>query len=101
MIEVSLDLDADPMPLVMLQADAWELHIWAPLADLARLSGIRAANWDERTSLNVGTCAGAPVFWSASEAETATILIGADDEAWDLALTVPLATVDEIAALAR
>ncbi|WP_146778837.1 hypothetical protein [Actinomadura craniellae] len=101
MIDVSLEKDADPVPVLKLQADAWELNIWASLADLARLSGIRAADWDERMSLKAGLCAGAPVFWAIAEDEQVAILIGSDDETWDIALMVPLATVDEIVALAR
>lgn len=101
MVEVTLDVDADPVPLVMVQTETWEVHIWTPLADLARLSGIREASWDERRSLRVGVCAGSPVFWSASGDEWATMLIGQDDETWDAALMIPLKTVDEIVALTR
>ncbi len=100
MVDVTLDKDADPVPLLMLQADTWELHVWAPLADLSRLSDIHSANWDERQSLQVGTCGDSPVFWVA-EGEQATVLIGQDDETWDLALTIPLTIVGEIVTLAR
>jgi hypothetical protein len=37
------------------------------------------------------------VHWAA-EGETATILVGHDEETWDIALTVPVATVDTIVA---
>jgi hypothetical protein len=99
MVHVTLDVDADPLPMLTLQSETWELHIRASLADLARLSRIRDARWDERGSLQIGTCAGAPVFWAVSENDQATLLIGQDDETWDLALLVPLTTADEIAAL--
>ncbi|MFD0683713.1 hypothetical protein [Actinomadura fibrosa] len=101
MVDVTLDMDADPMPLVMLQAETWELHVWAPLADLSRLSEIRSATWDDRRSLQVGTCGDLPVFWTLAEDGQATVLIGQDDETWNLALMVPLTAVDEIVALAR
>ncbi|TDB90768.1 hypothetical protein E1264_03930 [Actinomadura sp. KC216] len=99
MIRVTLDVDADPVPLLMLQAETWEVHIWAALADLSRLSGIREAIWEERRSLQVGICAGSPVFWSVAGDEQATMLIGQDDETWDAALMIPLTTVEEIVAL--
>lgn len=35
------------------------------------------------------------MFW-ASEGSQATLLIGHDDEAWNVALTLPLTHVDEI-----
>jgi hypothetical protein len=101
MIQVTLDAEADPSPMLMLQAGTWEVHIRASLTDFSRLSGIRRANWDERRSLQVGECAGSPVFWSVAGDEHATILIGHDDETWDAALIVPLTTVDEILALTR
>ena len=83
-----------------LQGGTWELNIWAPLADFARLRDIREANWDARRSLAVGTCAGSRVFW-ASDDECVTILVGHDDETWDMAVTVPLSTADEIVSLAE
>ncbi|KAB2376427.1 hypothetical protein [Actinomadura montaniterrae] len=101
MIRVTLDVDADPSPMLMLQAETWEVHIRASLADLSRLTSIRRANWDERRSLQVGECAGAPVFWAVAGDDHATILIGQDDETWDAALIVPLATIDEIVTLTR
>ncbi|MEU7742161.1 hypothetical protein [Nonomuraea sp. NPDC049158] len=97
MVDVTLD---DSGGVVKLRTEAWELNIRAPLADLVRLRGIREADWDARRSLPVGTCADAHVFWVANE-EQATILIGQDDETWDIAVTVPLGTVDQIARLAE
>lgn len=41
------------------------------------------------------------MFWAVAGDEQATILIGQDDETWDIALTVPLSAVDEIASLVR
>jgi hypothetical protein len=84
---------------VKLATQAWELNIRAPLTEFMRLRDIRDANWGVRHSLAVGTSAGASVFWASSEGE-ATILVGHDDETWDMAVTVPLAVVDEIVSLA-
>ncbi|MEV6158313.1 hypothetical protein AB0L53_49060 [Nonomuraea sp. NPDC052129] len=100
MVDVTLDESDDSGAVVKLQTEAWELNIWAPLADLMRLRGIKEADWDARRSLPIGICADAHVFWVANE-EQATILIGQDDETWDIAVTVPLETVDQIARLAE
>ncbi|WP_433513073.1 hypothetical protein ACQP2T_57125 [Nonomuraea sp. CA-143628] len=100
MVDVTLDEAEDSGAVVKLQAEAWELNIRAPLADLMRLRGIEEADWDARGSFPVGTCADAPVFWAANDGQ-ATILIGQDDETWDIAVTVPLEAVDQIARLAE
>jgi hypothetical protein len=97
---MTIDLPADDGPAaVKLQSTHWELNIQAPRTDLARLREIDGADWDARGSLAVGTCAGARVFWARSDDQVA-ILVGSDDETWDVAVLVPLATVHEIAARA-
>lgn len=52
---VTLEANADPVPMLKLQGETWELNVWAPLEDFARLRTIRDAKWAERTSLAVGT----------------------------------------------
>jgi hypothetical protein len=99
MVEVTLDMDAGQTPMLILQTESWEVHIWAPLKDLSRLSEIREATWPNRRSLQAGICAGTPVFWSLTEDDHAALLIGHDDETWDAALLIPLTTVDAIVAL--
>lgn len=49
-------------------------------------------------SLRIGSSAGAPAWWSVEQDETGmlSILIGADDESWDIAILLPLDTIDEI-----
>lgn len=101
MVDVTIDLAAGDGPAtVKLQSPHWELNIHARRADLLRLRDIDGADWDERRSLAVGTCAGAHVFWARSEDQVA-VLVGPDDESWDAAVLIPLATVHEIAALAE
>jgi DNA polymerase IIIc chi subunit len=43
----------------------------------------------------VGESAGAPVFWCCKGNE-ATLLIGNDDQTWDVAVNFPVRVVDEI-----
>jgi hypothetical protein len=43
----------------------------------------------------VGRSAGASVFWS-SDGEVATILVGQDDETWDIAVSVPVTLVEDL-----
>jgi hypothetical protein len=92
--------DSEPLALVKLQGEEWELNIRAPLADLVRLRDVRYADWATRKSLPVGDCAGAGVHWASSEGQVA-ILIGDDDATWGAAFIVAPAIADEIVALAQ
>lgn len=51
--------------------------------------------WVQRRTLKVGTCANAPVWWNERDG-TVHILVGNDDEAWDMCVTIPLGTLHEI-----
>jgi hypothetical protein len=78
------------------------LRIAADPQDLVRLEAVAAADWVERGSLAVGTTALGQVHWCAGEAAgTVHLLVGEDDETWDLALTLPAALVAEIVLAAR
>jgi hypothetical protein len=98
MVDVTVSIDVDGTCGVKLQDSAWELNIHASPGDLSKLTSIRATNWAGRRSLRIGTCAGAPVWWCEQDGNV-TILVGADDEIWDAAVTVPIATVQEILTL--
>jgi hypothetical protein len=100
MVDVTLNDSAGSVVVMKLQTETWELNIWAPIADFVRLGEINGTAWDTRRSLAIGTCADARVYWAISGGQ-AMILIGHDDETWDIAVAVPLATVHEIASLAE
>ena len=93
---MTLEEDAAGDVAVKLQTDEWEVNFRASRAELVALSGIRHADWDERRSIRAGESAGATVFW-ASGGYDATLMIGSDDETWDVAITLPVAAVEEIA----
>lgn len=95
-MDVTLDVDAAGNVAVKLQTDAWEVNFRASRSELVALGGIRAADWNERRSIRAGESAGASVFWAAS-GDDATLMIGSDDETWDVAVTLPVAAVEEIA----
>lgn len=95
-MDVTLDVDAAGRVAMKLQADEWEVNLRASRTELAALSGIRSANWNERSSIRAGESAGAPVFW-ACDGTDATLMIGSDDETWDIAISLPVAVVEEIA----
>jgi hypothetical protein len=95
-MDVTLDVDAAGGVAVKLQGDEWEVNFRASRDELMALSGIRYADWNERRSIRAGKAAGAPVFW-ASGGSDATLMIGSDDETWDVAITLPVAAVEDIA----
>ncbi|WP_285629496.1 hypothetical protein [Actinoallomurus iriomotensis] len=103
-VRLELDTTAHGEIRVTLMSPSWVLHVEAPRADLERLAGIADADWNARRSLALGTCTNARVYWSADPdpngADQATILIGHDDETWDIWIRVPQATVRKIAELA-
>jgi hypothetical protein len=95
-IEAETPAPGEPrMMLVKLQSSAWELNFRATREELLSLEEIRDAVWADRRSLHVGICAGVPVHWSVS-GDTATVMVGHDDETWDIAIEVPTASIDEI-----
>jgi hypothetical protein len=108
-IGVTLDAAGPPHEVLLkLQcSDDWELNVWSTFEDLAsdtKLGGVRSAAWEERRSIAAGTSAGSRVFWAGpgkgAHLETATVLIGSDDEAWDIAFLIPVAIVEKIGDMA-
>jgi hypothetical protein len=101
MADVTLNLASDPgepvLVAVKVQSPAWELNFRATPDELAGLRAIREADWAARRCLHVGESAGSRVHWSAADG-TATIMVGEDDETWDFAVTMPIASVDRIVA---
>ncbi len=73
-----------------------ELNVWMSYADVARLEAVSTATW-LLASLRIGEVAGAPAWWSVDDAAgTLSILVGPDDETWDVGVTLPLGTLDVI-----
>ena len=85
---------------VSLSTDTWFATLHIPPEHVALLPQVTSRAWDDG-SLRIGDSAGVSAFWSVNSKEdndTVWILIGHDDETWDIALAVPAATVDEILA---
>jgi hypothetical protein len=93
--DVSGEREVDGRLAVKLQADAWEVNVRASSDDFMKLTEIRSTDWSQRRSIAAGEAAGAPVFW-ASVNDHAALMVGHDDEAWDISITLPFDLVDEI-----
>jgi hypothetical protein len=99
MIDLVADINVDvgaETAAVKIYCDEWEVNLRATTSDLLRLYQVESASWSTRSCLVIGRSAGMPVFWCA-ENGTVRILIGHDEETWEIAVTVPLATAHEIA----
>jgi hypothetical protein len=94
-MDVSVEREADGRLAVKLQTDAWEVNVRASIGDFMRLAEIRSADWRLRRSIAVGESAGAPVFWTSVDDHSA-LMIGHDDESWDVSVALPYEVVDEI-----
>jgi hypothetical protein len=90
------DADFDELNEVLsLSGQGFYLQIRMSLEQLDSLSTVGAASWEERTSIRAGEALGNPVFWSRSSQDPAAIvvLVGADDETWELTLEIPAAVL--------
>lgn len=71
------------------------------VADLLKLKDVSQASWEKRQSLQVGHCLGHSVYWCVGSGSQTQLLIGHDEEAWELLLTLPTVLVERIAAEAE
>jgi hypothetical protein len=91
--------DGAPAVSVLIQTPDIEFTIWIPGAELPRLAAVRDARWLPRRSVALGYVARTRTWWSVDpDAQTLVVVVGDDDEAWDLCATLPLRTLDTILA---
>jgi hypothetical protein len=98
-MDVSVTVEADRKPKVpsysvKLQSEVFEVNIRIPADEVEELKLVASTTWEDG-SMQIGEASGAPVFWSTEDGVVA-LLIGEDDENWDIALSVPVAVMDEI-----
>ena len=100
-VDVDYSYDGDTrLYAVSLSTDTWLTLIHIPPAEAARLSEVTSRSWDDG-ALRIGESAGAGVFWSVNgedDKDTVVILVGDDDETWDISFAVPASTIQEILA---
>jgi hypothetical protein len=94
-VDVSVEQEWSGEYMVKIHDHTVEVNVLGPGKQFLLLSGIRDAHWEDRRSIRAGTSAGSPVFWCSGNGD-ATMMIGHDEETWDIAVTMPLAVVDDI-----
>jgi hypothetical protein len=77
----------------------FEVNVWVPVGEAVRLKEVRKTPWGSG-ALGIGRSAGSPAWWcvgdEGEEKETLSILVGQDDQTWDIALRFPLETIDAV-----
>lgn len=71
---------------VKISSERFELNVSIPRAEVARLESVNTANWDKRQSVRLGQVADTTAFWCSDEDGTVWIMVGHDDETWDIAV---------------
>lgn len=94
-VEADDDESGESWLLAKFSDTSWELNVRAPASDFLMLRNIRTFGWETRRAVKVGVCAGASTFW-ASDGETATLMVGEDDETWDVAVSLSVEVIDDL-----
>jgi hypothetical protein len=72
-----------------------ELNVYVSRSDQSRLQDVRSTQWASGKSVKLGTVLGMPAWWSVDR-DSLTVLVGEDDEAWDVAFSVPVAILSDL-----
>ncbi len=90
--------DYDPFDnLLRITSEEFCVVIHSSAAALRGLDAVRQAEWATRGSLQIGTTGLGRVYWTPGERpDLAVLLIGHDDETWDVSVVVPMEVVDDI-----
>jgi hypothetical protein len=75
---------------VKLSSPAYEVNIAIPVAQVEKLKKVPTTPWLSG-AMRLGRLAGAAVFWSCDKKKV-SILIGHDDQTWDVGIFIPLGT---------
>ena len=91
-VEPAIGADGARRYAVKLQAAAFEVNVWVRPEDVAKFEQVRASRW-RSGAVRIGEAAGAGAFWCAGGDDegddSVSLLIGHDDETWDVALSLP------------
>jgi hypothetical protein len=89
--------DGGPLYVVKIQTDAFELNVWVAIDGVAKFDRVRAAPW-MKGAVRIGRSAKSPAFWCVGDEDNQglSILVGHDDQTWDIAVSLPLDTIDVI-----
>jgi len=80
-----------------IQTEAFELNVRIRPDEVEKFERVRSSPW-VKGSVRIGESAGSPAFWSVGDEDddSVSILIGSDDDCWDLGVSLPPDTIDII-----
>ena len=74
-----------------------ELNLVLSESDIRNIvANITNANWEHRQSIKAGTCINANVYWCCNDEGSFSILIGQDDETWEIGLKLPMYVINDL-----
>jgi hypothetical protein len=80
---------------VKIQSSTWELNLYVTPTELLSIAEVRAATWNDRSSYRLGAVGRMPAWWCV-DGDEMDVLIGEDDETWEIALRMPTSVLDQI-----
>jgi len=81
-----------------ISSDYMEINLTLREEEAKKLvENIKYADWNERKSIKAGICLKSSVFWCINENKSINILIGQDDETWEIATILPFEIINELA----
>lgn len=99
--DVAVDFDSFDNT-VRITSGVCHIILHAAAAELVTLSAVEHAGWAQRGSVQVGTTNIGRAFWAADDTPgKVALLLGDDDETWDVAVTLDVSTVAELVRQAR
>jgi hypothetical protein len=91
-MDAEASADYDPVDQVLrISGPGYYLLIAMPAPELASLRDVQGASWEARRTITAGRALDNPVHWCQStvDPQAISVLVGADDETWALALEFP------------
>lgn len=94
-VDVSVEIEEDGACVVKLQRGDLEVNLRGIAVDFDQLSDLESTDWERRRSIRAGRCLGSRAWWT-SDRRAVSLLLGTDDENWDVAVELPLGVGDLI-----
>ncbi|MCC7197433.1 hypothetical protein IT413_04545 [Candidatus Peregrinibacteria bacterium] len=88
-INNSLLEDGQQSKSIKLASEQYEVNVHIALPQIEILKSLNQNSWDETHAIKLGISANSNVFWVYNKSdETLSILIGHDDQTWDISITI-------------
>ena len=80
---------------IKISAASFELNIRIPAAQIYLLKNVASTSW-ESGALKLGQSANNDVFWCAGADDMMSVMVGHDDQTWDICFQLPKTVVNDI-----